>query len=224
MEKHGEPRVGNVLIELIQAGKVLTSADLKSAYHAVVMKTHPDAAGSDRYLDNYLKLNDQYAEARAFLAALADSRPDAGPPADTNHRLAFFEQLHVIESLELPYTFHPRENAGELLRARKAAHDAISGWRIDLAKLYLIADKEYVRIKTEKPMGPYLRHALALNVRPLVHNLIAYHLTARELYARQARQNVSGIMHQLAENGCPNLREFLSLLLTDMNNGAAVLG
>ena len=110
-----------------------------------------------------------------------------------------------------------------MVTIRKAATDEISAWNEELATLYGRADKEYLRIKTEKPMGPYLKHALALNVRPLVHNIIAYHLTGRELYAKQAKQNLSGIMHRLTENGCVALREFLTLLLDDLKNGPAVL-
>jgi hypothetical protein len=43
------------------------------------------------------------------------------------------------------------------------------------------------------------------------------------LYAKQAKQNLPGIMHQLTKNGCVALREFLSQLLDDMKKGAAVL-
>ncbi len=215
--------MGNLLIELIQAGKILSVDELKSAYRTVVMKTHPDAAGSDRYLEGYLKLNDDYAEAKDFLARLQSTRPDAVVVPATNHRLAFFQQLHLIESLEVPYAYHPEERAGELMLARRKAREEIAGWRRDLAGLYPAADAEYVKLKMEKPMGPYLRHALALNLTPLVHNLILFHLSSRELYAKQARQNLSGIMYQLKQNGCPALREFLSLLLSDMANGPAVL-
>ena len=123
----------------------------------------------------------------------------------------------------MPYAYHPDENREQLLSLRKAAMDEISGWKKELAGLYARADKEYMRIKTEKPMGPYVKHALALNVRPLVHNLIMYHLTGRELYSKQARQNLSGIMHRLIENDCVALHEFLTLLLGDIKNGPAVL-
>ena len=123
----------------------------------------------------------------------------------------------------MPYAFHPEENLEKLVVAKKAAANELEQWRKDLAGLYSRADTEYVRIKTEKPMGPYLKHAVALNIRPLVHNLITFHLTGRDLYAKQARQNLSGIMHQLGENHCVALREFLSLLLDDMKRGPAVL-
>jgi hypothetical protein len=215
--------MGNVLIELIQSGKILTVDELRSAYRAVVMKTHPDAAGSARYLESYLALNDSYAEVKCFLARLRTAQRNAAEVLAPNHRLSFFQQLHLIESLEMPYASHPEEHAGELFVARRKAREEIAGWRSDLSELYPSADTEYVRLKSGKPRGPYLRHALALNVRPLVHDVVLFHLSAHELYAKQARQNVSGIMHQLSENGCPALRLFLSLLLSDMENGPAAL-
>jgi hypothetical protein len=123
----------------------------------------------------------------------------------------------------MPYAFHPAENMEKLLHAKEAAGSELLEWKKEWALLYKDADREYVRIKTEKPFGPYLKHALALNVRPLMHDLIAFHLTGRDLYAKQARQNLPGIMHQLSENHCVALREFLSLLLEDAKKGAAVL-
>jgi len=215
--------MGNVLIQLIQSGKLRSFEDLKSTYHKIVMKTHPDAVGSDKYLDRYLQLSTEYEEARTYLAEFHSAQGVSDEQACKNHRLAFFEQLRLIESLEMPYAFHQEENLEKLSLAKKAASDALQSWNKELAELYSQADKEYVKIKTEKPMGPYLKHALALNVTPLMHNLIAFHLTGRDLYAKQARQNLSGIMHQLTENGCNALREFLSVLLDDMKRGAAVL-
>jgi hypothetical protein len=187
------------------------------------MRTHPDAAGSDKYLDRYLQLGLEYEEARIYLAQLQRAQGDFDNHITKNRRLAFFKQLRLIESLEMPYAFHPQENLEKLLLAKKTAMNELQHWRKDLAELYSRADEEYVRIKSEKPMGPYLKHALALNVRPLVHNLVGFHLTGRDLYAKQAKQNLSGIMHQLGENHCFALREFLYVLLDDMKKGAAVI-
>lgn len=215
--------MGNALIQLIRSGKLRSFEDLKSAYHKVMMKTHPDAVGSDKYLHRYLKLSAEYEEARAYLAKYQGAGGDLDHQISKNHRFTFFQQLRLVESLEMPYAFHPEENLEKLLIAKKTAQDELQSWKKELAGLYSRADKEYVRIKAEKPMGPYLKHALALNVRPLVHNLIAFHLTGQDLYAKQAKQNLSGLMHQLTVNGCNALREFLSFLLDDMRNGAAVI-
>jgi hypothetical protein len=219
MNIHGS----NMLVHLIRAGRIVSPEGLKSAYRTLVLKTHPDAAGSNRHLESYLELSNQYEEAKAYLAESGLVKSIAAGGGTRNHRLAFFQQLDLIESLEMPYAFHSGENEDRLLLAKQYAMTEISIWRKELGNLYERADREYVRIKTEKPMGPYLIHALALNIRPLVHNIIAFHLTARSLYAKQARQNISGIMHQLEKNGCDALREFLSLIIEDVENGAAIL-
>jgi hypothetical protein len=215
--------VNNVLVQLILARKIGTFAELKSAYHKLIMRTHPDAVGSDMHLERYLRLTRDYEEARARLSTSGHAQSNSKESERINNRLAFFQQLHLVESLEIPYAFPPEENAEQLILAKKSALENLLSWRKDLAELYVNADKEYAGIKKQKPMGPYLKHALALNIRPLMHDLIGYHLTGRDVYAKQAKQNLSGIMHQLTEKGCIALREFLSLLLDDMKNGAAVL-
>ncbi len=213
----------NVLIQLIDAGKIASLEELKGTYRQAVMKTHPDAVGSDRYLEGYLALSNQYEEAKAYLFKIHPANAGSLIEGARNHRLAFFQQLQIIEALEMPYAFHPEENRGRLKAAKAAAHTEIAMWDAGLGELYKKADQEYVRIKTEKPMGPYLKHALALNIRPVFHDIIAFHLTGKKLYAKQAKQNRSGIMNQLEQRGLGSLREFLSFLIENMENGPAVL-
>jgi hypothetical protein len=211
----------NVLVRLIDSGRIKNFDGLKNAYRRLVLKTHPDAIGSDRHLERYLELSNHYDIAKEYLKRhivfTIDERDS------TNHRLVFFQQLNLIETLEMPYSFHPEENADRLSAAKRRAVTAFSDWRNDHLELYKRADGEYTRMKKEKPSGPYLKNALALNIRPLIHNLIAYHLTGRELYVKQARQNLSGILHRLSEKGYTSLRDFLSFLLEDLKNGAALL-
>ena len=214
--------MSNPLLQLIVTGRIRSADKLKAAYRKAIMKTHPDAVGSNKYVERYLKLRSQYDEAKNYLTESQNTQVSQDRFESSNHRLAFFEKLNQIERLEVPYAFHLDENIEQLVSLRKAAMDEISGWKQEIAPLYASADKEYVRLKTEKPMGPYMKYALALNVRPLVHNLTMYHLTGRKLYATQTRQNLSAIMHRLTENGCTALREFLTLLLEDMKNGPAV--
>jgi hypothetical protein len=216
-------RAGNDFIQLIQSGRLRSYDELRSIYHKVIMRTHPDAVGSDKYLEMHLRLGADYEEARAYLAESQRSQGNSAGRVVRNHRLAFFRQLRLIESLELPYAYHKKENIAVLRIAKETALSELASWKKEWTELYKEADGEYVRIKTEKPEGPYLKHALALNIRPLVHNLISFHLTGREVYAKQAQQNLSAIMHQLAENRCNALCQFLTCLLKDMKRGAAVL-
>ena len=215
-------RGGNDFIRLIQSGRLKSVEELRSTYRKIIMKTHPDAAGSDKYLEMHLHLGADYEEARTYLAESQRAQGDFDHKVVRNHRLAFFRQLRLIESLEVPYAYHKEMNSGELRSAKETALKELACWKKELVDLYRNADDEYVRIKSEKPEGPYLKHALALNIRPLVHNLISFHITGRELYGKQARQNLTGIMHQLTENGCHALCQFLTFLLDDMKNGAAL--
>jgi len=62
-----------------------------------------------------------------------------------------------------------------------------------------------------------------LNIQPLIHNIIAFQLTGQEVYAKQSRQNLNAIMQKLAERGCNSLHGFLTFMIEDLNNRAAVL-
>lgn len=78
-------------------------------------------------------------------------------------------------------------------------------------------------LKTEKPRGPYLKYALALNIRPVIYSVVSFHLTGQEIYARQSRQNLGAILQRLQDRGCTALQRFLAFMIEDLRNGAAVL-
>jgi hypothetical protein len=56
-------------MRMISEGRIRNLQQLKSAYRSLVLMTHPDAAGSDRLTDAFVRLSSDYDEARAFLEA-----------------------------------------------------------------------------------------------------------------------------------------------------------
>jgi hypothetical protein len=215
--------MNNPLVQLIVDGRIRTLADLKSTYHTLAMQTHPDAVGSDRLVAKFLEFSDQYEEAKTYLVQSIRGNDPSAAASTTNHRLEFYKQLHRIESLELPYAFHPEENQESIEIAKREALRSLSQWKPAAVDLYINADADHVAIKKEKPAGPYLKHALALNVRPIIHNVVAFHLTGQEVYARQSRQNFDAIMQQLADQSRNALHGLLTFMIEDLRNGAAVL-
>ena len=214
--------MNNTLIQLIVDGRIRTLEDLRSTYHKLAMQTHPDAVGSDKLVRKFLEFSDQYEEAKAYLA---QSKADLSSTetSRTNHRLEFYKQLHLIESLEMPYAFHTDENQESIAAAKQLAISALSKWNPTVVELYAKADSDHLSIKREKPRGPYLKHALALNIRPIIHNIVAFHLTGQEVYARQSQQNLNAIMQKLADQGWNALYGLLTFMIEDLKNGAAVL-
>jgi hypothetical protein len=215
-------KVNNTLIQLIVDGRIRTLEDLRSTYHKLAMQTHPDAVGSDKLVRKFLEFSDQYEEAKAYLA---QSKADLSSTetSRTNHRLEFYKQLHLIESLEMPYAFHSDENQESIAAAKQLAISALSQWNSTVVDLYAKADSDHLSIKREKPRGPYLKHALALNIRPIIHNIVAFHLTGQEVYARQSQQNLNAIMQKLTDQGWNALYGLLTFMIEDLKNGAAVL-
>jgi hypothetical protein len=218
-----EAKVNNVLIQLIVDGRIRTLEDLRSTYHKLAMQTHPDAVGSDKLVRKFLEFSDQYEEAKAFLLRSTEDRKLPGEGSATNHRLEFYKELHLIESLEMPYAFHSDENQESIVAAKQRAVSALSLWKPTVVDLYGKADSEHLSIKREKPRGPYMKHALALNIRPIIHNIVAFHLTGQEVYARQSQQNLNAIMQKLADQGWNALYGLLTFMIEDLKNGAAVL-
>jgi hypothetical protein len=213
--------MNNPLVQLIADGRTRTLAELKATYHKLVMQTHPDAVGSDKLIGKFIEINDHYEEAKGYLTRLAGDAELL--PEATNHRLVFYKQLHAIETLEMPYAFRLDDNHESIRSAKALAIKALSEWCPRMVDLYTKADAEHVSVKREKPMGPYLKHALALNIRPLIHNIVAYQLTGQEVYANQCRQNLNAIMQKIAERGWRSLHGFLTFMIEDLKNKAAVL-
>ena len=194
-------KVNNALIQLIVDERIRTLEDLRSTYHKLAMQTHPDAVGSDKLVRKFLEFSDQYEEAKAYLAQSTKGQGSSPEGSTTNHRLEFYKQLHLIESLEMPYAFHSDENQESIAAAKQLAISALSHWKPAVVDLYGKADSDHLSIKRVKPRGPYLKHALALNIRPIIHNIAAFHLTGQEVYARQSQQNLNAIMQKLADQG-----------------------
>ena len=215
--------VNNALIQLIVDGRIRTLEDLRATYHTLAMQTHPDAVGSDRLVRKFLEFSDQYEEAKAFLAQSLKEHNQSAEPSVTHHRLEFYKQLHSIESMEMPYAFGSDENQEWIRVAKQIAIAALSQWKPAVVDLYVKADSEHLSIKREKPRGPYLKHALALNIRPIIHNIVAFHLTGQQVYAKQTQQNLNAIMQKLADQGWNALYGLLTFMIEDIKNGAAVL-
>jgi hypothetical protein len=86
------------------------------------------------------------------------------------------------------------------------------------------ADQEFDKIKNEKPEGPYLKKALGLNLIPVFHNIIMFHLTGRMVYKKQVRQNLDAILDRLKKSHHLAMKEYIEFLVSDMEDGAALFG
>ena len=139
-----------------------------------------------------------------------------------NHRLAFYRQLQLVESLETPHALHSKKDQETIAAAKQVATGELVQWRPDVADLYAKADADHVAIKTEEPSGRYLKYALASSVRLIIQDIVAFHLTGRESHAWQSNQPLNAVMQRLADQGWNSLYGFLTFMIEDLKNGAAV--
>jgi hypothetical protein len=212
----------NVLLNYINEGKITNIDELKRLYRRIVLKTHPDSIGSNQLVNKFIEFSKYYEEARALLGSNIADSPITTEERIPNHRLYFFQALQVLETLELPYTQDKQTKKTKIDTIKHETYAHFINWKGDYAELYKLADSEYDSIKKEKPRGPYMKHALYLNLRPVFHNIIAYHLSGSPLYQRQIKQNLAAIMLRLEEKQYFSLRDYLRFLIADMNNGPAV--
>lgn len=216
--------MNNPLLVLIEKGRITSPEQLKSAYRSLVMKTHPDAVGSNRLVEAYLLLSSQYEEAKRFLDELRGRAGKSGGATMLNHRLAYFQLLQRLEMIDKPYSFHRRENARRIQVLKAEARFHFGGWNNRYQGLYENAEREYDGLKAETPADPGGKDALAITISPIFYNIVTYHLTGIEFYRKQVRQNLAAILQRLVAADCAALKELIELLIRDMNNGPAVFG
>jgi len=216
------PAAPNPFIRLILGGRISSVEELKRSYRRIVMKTHPDALGSQDRTDEFVAFSSYYEEAKDLLFKRDHATTEKAAIAKANSRLQFFQKIERLETLDMPYAFHRDEHRSEIRSLRREAEELFHAWNPDKGDMYKDAERQHQRIWSGKPSGPYLKHALALNIRPVLHNVIAFHLTGRAVYKRQARQNIKAIMSRLEEEGYTSFRAYLSLLIHDMENGPAL--
>ncbi len=215
--------MNNHLVQGIADGRIGNTAELKAAYHKLLEQTHPDKSGSVKALQDYLELNGQYEEARAYLAQTVKDSAYPIEGGSPNNRLDFYKRLHLTESLEIQNGSKSEEDRESISSAKGHAIGALSEWRPDVVDLYTRADAEYMTIIREEPIGLFMKHSLAVSIHPLIDSIIAYHFSGRREYARQSQLVLNSIMQKLAGRGWRSLYGFIIFLIEDLKNGAAAL-
>jgi hypothetical protein len=210
----------NVFIRLIHQGRIADLDGLKRAYRRLVMRTHPDAIGSTQLVQKFLEFSECYETAKTYLISRAQAQTTGELKASTSHRMEFFRRLKELEALDAPYAFHRDDR--QILAVKARAAEAFKSWGVREVEFYRKADRELDQIKRERPEGPYLKKALGLNLRPVFHNIIMFHLTGRVIYKKQVRQNLNAILDRLKRSGHLALKEYVQFLVADLENGAAI--
>ena len=207
----------NVFLGYIKQGRIRNLDELKRTYRRIVMKTHPDAVGSDSMVEEYLACRQHYEEARALLENTAE------PPPIRDERLLFYREFYRLERMDKPWAFNRYYfSRQEIELGRQRASEYFSQWQPEREDLYRQANREYDLIKREKPLGPYRKQALLFNLSSVFHNILSYQLTGLQFYRRQLRQNLAVVLFQLEQRKFRELVEFVQFLIADMERGPVI--
>jgi hypothetical protein len=213
--------MSNPLLQPVAEGRIRNLADLKNAYRDLLKQTNPDGLDSATFIQKYLESNSHYEEAKAYLAQTGSDIAPSMETAGTNHRLEFYKQLHLIELIETQSASQTENNQVSINTTKELAIMALSKWKPGVADLWAKVDAELILNKKERQIALYIKHSLALSIRTLVDNIIAFHLSGNEDYARQSRLRSNSIMQKVAGRGWRSLYGFLTFIIEDMKNGAA---
>jgi len=169
------------LIDLIDEGKIKTLDDLKSAYHKIVMKTHPDAVGSEKLLAQYLSFTDQYEEAKGHLLNSQFTEKRVEEYKSISHKIKFFVNLGFTEAIEKLKAYEYSVDDEKMLLAKKQAEEILKKWRED----QLVPENEDSPIIMVEPALP--------------KNVIAFRVIKDNLYLIRAHKDQRLTLHKLAE-------------------------
>ena len=161
---------------------------LKRTYRQIVMRTHPDAVGSDRLVEQYIECRNYYEEAKAIFENIETQ-------TNLDYRLQFYKEFYRLERIDKPYAFNKYYFSRKQIElSRQRAFDFFCRWQPDRIELYEQANRIYDQIKVEKPRGPYMKHALLFNLSPVFHNILSYQLTGLQFYRKQLKQNFAAVL------------------------------
>ena len=215
----------NIFVKYIREGRIRNLDELKSAYRRIVMKTHPDAVGSDDLVEKYIQYSGFYEEAKSIFARAGIEPAVINAEDRTDYRLLFYREFYKLERLDKPYAFNKYYfTQAEIEASRLRSFEYFSKWKSESVELYSEAQRQYDRIKAEKPRGPYMKYAMLFNLSPVLHNILSYQMTGLLFYKKQLKQNLSAVFSKLEERSMQSLLDFIQLLIRDMENGPAIFG
>jgi hypothetical protein len=215
----------NVFIKLIHDGKINSLEELKQAFRKLAKKTHPDSTGSDKYVGKFIQFKNDFEEAKEYLISKTITCQEDDDAGSGNYRYQFFREMLKLYALDSQFFID--ENKEEKIKSIKnRAIDFFMNWNNDNTGIYVDAMHEYEQIKKEKRkniISNLRKPTLFQNLRPVFFNLSKYHITGLDFYRKQLR-NLNTIYTRLEEEHRIAMKEYIMLLIKDLENGPAIFG
>ena len=213
------------LIDFINEGKIKDESDLKKVFREYAKKFHPDTAMTDKYVNDFVRLKEQYEEALTYLHE-NEIHVHADDRSVTDSRYSFFIELLKIYHLDSSFSIKEKKRLNQENIYENAYYFFIK-WKPEISVLFKNAMIDYEGIKKKKyenAISNLRKPTLFLNLRPFFFNIASYHLTGKEIYKKRLNQNLEPIIKRLEESGFNSFRDLLLFLIRDTENGSAVFG
>jgi curved DNA-binding protein CbpA len=136
----------NVFIKLILDGRIHDLDGLKKAYWKLAKKTHPDSAGSDKYIRKFIQIKSDFEKAKQLIISNSFIPNEKNKTEIENFRYLFFREMQKLYFLDSSFF----RKKGKIKTANETAFGFFKDWKMDSIELYKSACLEYEKIKKEK--------------------------------------------------------------------------
>jgi len=226
MEMPGAAEIpqGNIFRESIQCGRIKTVSQLKRYFRVLAVKVHPDTSMSRDGNDRFIKLEEDYRAAEAFLLGAAESggtgqppvfrSPRAQAPKQRPSREQIYGDFFELEASNFPINL-PLEKRSRAYRER------VAGFNEEIGELGVLGGKSFLDLESELYK---LRENWRIfdPIKNIFYNIVSWHIEPRDFTRQRITEDFDRVRPLLEEAGAAATLAFLSWLIGDLANGSSL--
>ncbi len=226
MDKNGNADLppGNIFCDPIHNGKISSPAQLKRCFRVLAVKVHPDTSANRDGNDRFIKLEEDYREAQAFLSQpgaklrAAHMSNDAFAVSKPSRKTASREQIYgdffELEASNFPINLPPE-------RRSKPYKERIISFNEEIAHLNVLGGKSFLDVECELYE---LREDWKLfdPIKNIFYNIVSWHIEPRDFTKQRIIEDFAKVELPLRETGRSATLHFLSWLIGDLENGSSL--
>jgi len=207
----------NIFDKPIGEGRITSLRELRRCYRALAAKTHPDASAADDSHESFIRLKKDYEEAASRLARRRGSG-NAIRMAPKPTREEVYHSIWDLVSSGFPVDPSVRLSS-------KAYRERIRAFSRQLEAYWGAPNPAFEDIEGELYEirgADIIDNPLFGKVRMVFYTIVSWHLNPRAFAAQAMGKWIVEIGPELDARGLPAAKAFLSWLVDDMKNGAAL--
>jgi hypothetical protein len=207
----------NIFDKLILEGKIASLPELRRYYRALASKAHPDTSKREGSHETFIKLKKDYEQAESRLARLQDPENRRRKPSKPT-REEIYHSFWDIEASGFPVDRSVRESS-------RAYRERIRIFSRQLGAYWARPNPAFEEIENElyEIRGDdIIDNPLFGKIRMIFYNIVSWHQNPTAFCANALEKWRGEICPELDARDLQAIKAFLSWLVDDMKNGAAL--